>query len=65
MRYLAEWECGNTFISTDSDMDTYLSHGARIYALESVTSEERTLIATPEDGYLTEKPILDGRAKRE
>ena len=65
MHYLAEWEGGNIFIAKDSDMDEYLAMGARIYAKEDILSDEKTLIATPEDGFLVERPVITGCSRRE
>lgn len=48
------------FLTESSQMDHYLSKGARIYACEEgkELSENDVLIATPKDGYLVEKPEL-------
>ena len=50
-------------------MDHYLSKGMRIYACEEgkEPSEKDLLIATPEDGYLVERPELpeSERTRRE
>ena len=65
MLYLAEWEGGNIFLSKDSDMDDYLAKGACIYAKEDLLSDEKTLIATPEDGFVVERPTISGFSGRE
>ena len=43
------------FLSTTEQMDRYLQMGCSIYKR---VDEQDTLIATPQDGYLIEKPIL-------
>lgn len=65
MRYIAEWGGGNIFIAKDSDMDEFLAKGARIYAKEEILSDEKILIATPEDGFLVARPTIQGCARRE
>ena len=65
MHYLAEWEGGNIFIAKDSDMDEFLAKGARIYAKKEILDKERILIATPEEGFLVERPVISGCARIE
>lgn len=56
MQYVAEKDGYATVLSRDEQFDEYLDKGCRIY---SVDGEKETLIATPEDGFLTEKPTLE------
>lgn len=47
------------FLSTTEQMDRYLKKGYTIYEYEN--EERKGAIATPEEGYLVEKPILPER----
>ena len=55
MEYLAKWNGGCVFLSRDTQMDEFLSKGASIYSVEN---DAETLIATPEDGFLAERPVF-------
>lgn len=55
MRYLAKWKGGCVFLSRDEQMEEFLTKGASIY---SVDNDVETLIATPEDGFLVERPTF-------
>ena len=52
MQYVAEKDGYATVLSRDEQFDEYLDKGCSIY---SVDGEKETLIATPEDGFLTGK----------
>lgn len=47
------------YLATDSQMDRYLEAGWDIYQEDE--SRRRTLIATPEDGFLIERPVFPER----
>ncbi len=49
-------ECA-TFLTKDEQLDKSLELGCSIY--EVAEDETETLIATPEDGFLTERPELE------
>ena len=53
--YLAKWENNGIYLSRDEQMDYYLNKGASIYKEEDGVE---TLIATPENGYLIERPTF-------
>jgi len=53
--YLAQWPGGAIYLSSSEQMDQYLGRGASIYQEEDGV---QTLIATPEDGYLVERPVF-------
>lgn len=57
MGYMAVYEEArtSTSLTKDSQMDEHLSKGANIYKVEG---EEATLIATPQDGFLVERPVF-------
>lgn len=55
MAYLAKWGGGSIFLSKDEQMEQYLEKGAEIYREENDTE---TLIATPEKGFLVERPTF-------
>lgn len=44
-----------TFLSVDTQMDHYLKYGWSIFQIED---GEETLIATPETGFLVERPVF-------
>lgn len=57
-RYLAlspDKESG-IYLTRSSQMDYYLRFNYNIYEIDE--DEEMTLIATPEEGYLIEKPVF-------
>lgn len=56
MQYIAEKDGYATVLSRDEQFEEYLEKGCNIY---SVDGEKETLIATPEKGFLTEKPTLE------
>lgn len=58
MEYIAVYEDAKTSVSLtrDSQMDEHLTRGANIYAVDD--TEEATLIATPKDGFLVERPVF-------
>lgn len=56
MQYVAEKDGCATVLSKDEQFEEYLEKGCNIY---SVDGEKETLIATPENGFLTEKPALE------
>ena len=53
MAYIAQWEDTCIYLSRDEQMEEYLHKGAPIYHEENGVA---TLIATPEDGFLVERP---------
>lgn len=57
MEYIAVYENANVSVSLtkDTQMEEHLQRGAKIYAAEG---EESTLIATPDDGFLIERPVF-------
>jgi len=57
MEYIAVYEEANVSVSMtkDTQMDEHLARGAKIYSVEG---EKNTLIATPNDGFLTERPVF-------
>ena len=57
MEYIAVYENANVSVSLtkDTQMDEHLLRGAIIYAVEG---DENTLIATPKDGFMTERPVF-------
>lgn len=57
MEYIAVYEEAKVSVSLtkDTQMDEHLLRGANIYAIKE---EESTLIATPKDGFLTERPVF-------
>lgn len=59
MPYLARAKDGSSqiYLSKDTQMDTYLENGCNIY-FENEDDQSETLIATPEDGFLTERPVF-------
>ena len=59
MEYLAKTKDGKDafFLSRDTQMEKFLNLGFNIYASESDDKED-VLIATPEDGFLTERPTF-------
>lgn len=56
MQYVAEKDGYATVLSRDEQFEEYLDKGCNIY---SVDGENETLIATPKDGFLTDKPTLE------
>ena len=59
MEYLAKTKDGKDafFLSRDTQMEKFLNLGFNIYANESDNSED-ILIATPEDGFLVDRPTF-------
>ena len=57
MEYAAVYEKENSsaWLTKDSQMEEHLSRGAKIYQSDN---GEMTLIATPEDGFLVERPTF-------
>lgn len=55
MAYLAKWDGGSIFLSRDEQMEQYLEKGAEIYREENGAE---TLIATPQNGFLVERPTF-------
>ena len=57
MTYIAVYEASKTaaYLSRDSQMEEYLQRGANIYRENGVNRE---LIATPEVGFLVERPTF-------
>ena len=55
--YLANFGNSEIYLRRDTQMDKYLSMGASIFH-EDEDTQERTLIATPEDGFLVERPVF-------
>lgn len=57
MQYAAVYEEGNSsvWLTRDSQMEEHLSRGAKIYQNDG---DEMTLIATPADGFLVERPVF-------
>ena len=53
--YLAKWSDGSTYLSEDTQMELYLKRGASIYREEN---GEETLIATPSQGFLVDRPTF-------
>lgn len=51
--YIARKDDNQTYLAKDSQMDDFLKNGCNIYMVKNGIE---TLIATPEDGYLVEKP---------
>ena len=58
MLYLAKWDGGRVYLSRDEQMEQFLEKGANIYKEEEGTE---TLIATPEEGFLVERPTFPVR----
>lgn len=54
--YAARMDGTQVFLGNSSQMDEYLGKGASIYLIYNDWSEK--LIATPEDGYLVDKPVF-------
>lgn len=59
MAYLARAKDGNSqvYLTKDAQMDVYLERNCNIY-FENNDNETETLIATPEDGFLVERPVF-------
>lgn len=55
--YFAKKDNTGIFLSKSIQMDNMLAKGFSIYRKNDDDSE--TLIATPDDGYLYEKPIIE------
>lgn len=55
MAYLAKWDGGQTYLSKDTQMEEYLEKGASIYC---ESNNHQSLIATPEKGFLIERPVF-------
>ena len=55
MEYLAKWSDGQVFLTRDDQMEQFLEKGACIYSYENGVE---TLIATPENGFLVERPTF-------
>lgn len=55
MLYLAKQNNSIIYLSQDEQMDKYLEKGAEIYSEENGV---QTLIATPENGFLVERPVF-------
>lgn len=55
--YLANYRNGEIYLRRDTQMDDFLKNGASIYYEDDQTGE-RTLVATPEDGFLVERPVF-------
>jgi len=53
--YIAKWEDGSVYLARDEQMEQYLDKGASIYRAED---EVETLIATPEQGFLVDRPTF-------
>ena len=53
--YSAKWDDGKIYLSDDMQMEQYLEKGASIYREEN---EVETLIATPEQGFLVDRPTF-------
>ena len=56
--YLALLDNTGIFLSKSSQMDEMLSNGFSIYTVDE--NDNKTLIATPQDGFLVEKPVIEG-----
>lgn len=48
---------GAVYLSRDEQMEKYLALNCNIYG-EDENTEKLTLIATPEDGFLVERPVF-------
>lgn len=59
MAYLARAKDGSSqvYLTKDTQMDAYLERNCNIY-FENNDDETETLIATPEDGFLVERPVF-------
>lgn len=58
--YLARTPDGSSQVSLcrDSQMEQYLEYGCYIYQQDDEDQSKETLIATPEDGFLVERPTF-------
>lgn len=58
--YIAIYENTKSSVSLtrDTQMDKHLSRGAKIYCLDG---EEMELVASPEKGYIGERPVFPVR----
>ena len=56
--YLANYHMNSEiYLRRDTQMDEFLAKGASIYYEDDETGE-RALVATPEDGFLVERPVF-------
>lgn len=55
--YVAKKNNCEIFLARTRQLDEYLKNGFNIY--EITDEKTRQLIASPEKGYLTEKPVLE------
>lgn len=55
--YFAEKDSYGIYLSKTEQLDKYLKNGFSIYRF--VDEKNKQLIASPEKGYLIEKPILE------
>lgn len=56
MAYYARNDNVGVYLSKTEQMDQYLEKGCSIY--EAIENGDDVLVATPEDGYLSEKPTI-------
>lgn len=57
MQYLAEKDGCGTFLTKDSQLDSFLLKGCNIVRIDEEGKE--TIVATPEEGFLEERPTLE------
>lgn len=55
-QYTSEEETTIVFLTSGGQMDKYLELGCSIYEVDE--EGEQTLIATPEDGFLVDRPVF-------
>lgn len=55
--YIAEFEGTAIFLTKDEQMDMALKNGCIIMRVED--NDDKTIVATPECGYLKERPTLE------
>lgn len=55
--YLAVKDGSGMFLSKSEQMDKALENGFDIYQVDD--NDRRTLIATPQNGFLIERPVIE------
>lgn len=55
--YLAVKDGSGMFLSKSEQMDKALNNGFSIYQVDE--NDQKTLIATPQDGFLIERPVIE------
>lgn len=55
---LAVWKNNGVYLSTDSQMEEFLARGFDLYIVQD---GNKSLLATPKDGFILPKPTIEQR----